>query len=273
MPRFSHGRDAADSSFVFRALEKPKTCVGLTVVALAGAWVLAGIPVTLLSCLATAMALIFVGGLVAHLASGLGAARAESARQLELTEAAATRAAERERLEQELEALTPHDPLTGLFNRRHFEKELRRQLAYTRRYGSGGALLLIDLDRFRRINDDLGRAAGDEALREVGRVIGENLRGSDAIVARLGSDEFVALLPEARGEGALVVARRLIGALAESPLGYESRDMRLRASVGAALFDEYGLPGERELLAAADRAMSTAKAAGGNGAVLATPTA
>jgi len=182
---------------------------------------------------------------------------------------------ERKALERELERLSHHDPLTGLFNRRRFEEALRHQLAYTRRYGRGGALLMIDLDRFKQINDELGHAAGDRALCEVGRVLSDNLRGSDTlardsanVVARLGGDEFVALLPEADAADAEVVATRLAAAVAGIRLAIDGRTLELRISIGAATFDEHGLPGERELLAAADRAMYMAKA-NGRGAKLA----
>ncbi len=185
---------------------------------------------------------------------------------------------DRKALEQELERLSQHDPLTGLFNRRRFEEELRRQLAYTRRYGNGGALLVIDLDRFKQINDELGHAAGDRALCEVARVLSENLRASDtaarsvdsgAVVARFGGDEFVVLLPEADAVGASAAAERLVTALRDSPLEIDGQPVELQVSVGIALFDEYGRPGEQDLLAAADRAMYVAKAGGGGGANLA----
>jgi diguanylate cyclase len=183
---------------------------------------------------------------------------------------------ERKALEHELERLSQHDPLTGLFNRRRFEEALCHQLAYTRRYGNGGALLMIDLDRFKQINDELGHAAGDEALREVARVLSDNLRGSDTlaresanVVARLGGDEFVALLPEADVADAELAAERLAAAVSETSLRIDGRAVELRVSIGVATFDEHGLPGERELLAAADRAMYVAKAGGGGGAKLA----
>jgi diguanylate cyclase len=185
---------------------------------------------------------------------------------------------ERKALEQELERLSQHDSLTGLFNRRRFEEELRRQLSYTRRYDKGGALLMIDLDRFKQINDVLGHAAGDEALRHVAAVLSNNLRGSDtlardpgfsAVVARLGGDEFVVLLPETDGPGAVAAAERLANALAATPLDVDGRQVELRISIGVATFDEFGLPGEKDLLVAADRAMYVAKASGGGGAKLA----
>jgi diguanylate cyclase (GGDEF)-like protein/PAS domain S-box-containing protein len=183
---------------------------------------------------------------------------------------------DRKAMEQELERLSQHDSLTGLFNRRRFEEELRRQLAYTRRYGSGGALLMIDLDRFKQINDQLGHAAGDEALREVARMLSDNLRAGDTVarnavnfIARFGGDEFVALLPEADAAGAAAAAERLAEALGDMSLRIDGHEVELRVSIGVATFDEHGLPGEEELLAAADRAMYVAKASGGGGAKLA----
>jgi diguanylate cyclase (GGDEF)-like protein/PAS domain S-box-containing protein len=176
---------------------------------------------------------------------------------------------DRKALEEELERLSQHDALTGLFNRRRFEEELRRQLAYTNRYGSGGALLLIDVDRFKQINDSLGHAAGDRALCQIAALLQDNLRASDVVardadpvVARLGGDEFVVLLPEADEAGARAVADRLTTLMRESTLTIDGREVSLGISVGVAPFDEYGRPGEIELLAAADRAMYEAKAAG-----------
>jgi diguanylate cyclase len=183
---------------------------------------------------------------------------------------------DRKGLERELEALSQHDPLTGLFNRRRFEQELVRQLAYTRRYGNGGALLMIDLDRFKQINDELGHAVGDEALCHVAGLLSDNLRASDLVardvdpmVARLGGDEFVALLPEVDATGAAAAAERLERALREAPFKTDEHQVELRISIGVATFDEHGIPGERELLAAADRAMYAVKAGGGGGAKLA----
>jgi diguanylate cyclase (GGDEF)-like protein/PAS domain S-box-containing protein len=183
---------------------------------------------------------------------------------------------ERKAMEEELERLSRQDSLTGLLNRRSFDEALERQLAYTRRYGSGGALLIVDLDRFKQINDEFGHPAGDRVLREVARVLSENLRStdtvgrySDGVVARLGGDEFALLLPEADAVGAEAVAERLVAALAGAPLKVDGGEVRLEISVGVALFDENGLPLAEDLLSAADRAMYVAKAAGGGGSVLA----
>jgi PAS domain S-box-containing protein len=206
----------------------------------------------------------------------------------EMIYAVARDVTDRKLLEQELRRLSHHDSLTGLFNRRRFEEELRRQLVYTRRYGSGGALLVIDVDRFKEINDSLGHTAGDRALCHVAAVLRDNLRGSDvvarnaggpeigcgapvtpdaeAVVARLGGDEFVVLLPEADEEDAQATAERLATAVRDSTLTIDGHAVRLEISIGVAFFDEYGRPGEQDLLAAADRAMYLVKARGGGAA-------
>jgi diguanylate cyclase len=179
---------------------------------------------------------------------------------------------DRKALEQELERLSRHDSLTGLVNRRRFEEKLEEQLAYTRRYGTGGALLLLDLDRFKEINDELGHAAGDKALCAVAGVLQGNLRQSDTVaraangvVARLGGDEFAVLLPEADESAAKAVAERLVDALEATRLTIEGQRVRLGISIGIALFDEHGCPPGKDLMAAADRAMYRAKARGGSG--------
>lgn len=193
----------------------------------------------------------------------------------EIVYAVARDVTERKAMEDELKRLSRHDSLTGLLNRRSFDEALTAQLAYTRRYGEGGALLIFDLDRFKRINDELGHAAGDAALCEVARVMRENLRQSDTVgrdptglAARLGGDEFAVLLPEADAAGAEAVAERLVATITSEPLRIEGRELQLGISVGITLFDPDGCPPAKDLLAAADRAMYVAKAAGG-GAVLA----
>jgi diguanylate cyclase (GGDEF)-like protein/PAS domain S-box-containing protein len=180
---------------------------------------------------------------------------------------------DRKVLEQELELLSRSDPLTGVFNRRRFDEALEAQLAYARRYGRGGALLIADLDRFKQINDEFGHAAGDEALRAVARVLAANLRQTDTLardvgglVARLGGDEFALLLPEVDAVAAETVASRLVEALAAEPLEVDGRELQLGISVGVATFDEDSCPSAKDLLAAADRAMYVVKAAGGGGA-------
>jgi diguanylate cyclase (GGDEF)-like protein/PAS domain S-box-containing protein len=180
---------------------------------------------------------------------------------------------DRKMLEQKMELLSRSDPLTGVFNRRRFDETLEAQLAHARRYRKKGALLIVDVDRFKQINDEFGHVAGDEALRAVARLLASNLRQTDTLgrdaaglVARLGGDEFALLLPETDAAGAEVVADRLVGAIAAEPLEIGGKPVQLGVSVGAATFGEDDFPSAEELLAAADRAMYVVKAAGGGGA-------
>src|SRR5262249_36019941 len=100
---------------------------------------------------------------------------------------------ERRRFEDRLRHLADHDPLTGLLNRRSFEREVERPLAHCRRYGANGALIVLDLDHFKYVNDSYGHSAGDELIVAVADALRMRLRETD-VVARLGGDEFAALL-------------------------------------------------------------------------------
>jgi diguanylate cyclase (GGDEF)-like protein len=108
----------------------------------------------------------------------------------------------------ELESRVDEDPLTGLLNRRGFTRALQRALAFARRYGAAAALLYLDLDKFKPINDRHGHAAGDWVLGRVARLVTSNVRASD-VVGRLGGDEFVVLLWNASPEQAKQKARTL----------------------------------------------------------------
>ena len=115
---------------------------------------------------------------------------------------------ERRLMEERLRHLADHDGLTGLFNRRRFEEELERHVAEARRYGTPGALLLIDVDGLKAINDRGGHRAGDTALVAVARVLRGRLRQSD-VIARFGGDEFAVLLPHASAADAAKVGEAL----------------------------------------------------------------
>jgi diguanylate cyclase (GGDEF)-like protein len=194
------------------------------------------------------------------------------------TYAVARDVTERRELELELERLSQHDQLTGVFNRRRFDAELSARLTQARYQERGGALLLIDLDRFRRINDELGHAAGDLALREVARVLEENTRGADVvgrdadgIVARVGGNEFAVLLNDIGPVEAAVVGKRLVRALDAVELSFEGAQVPLAVSVGVAPFDGRDKLDADSLLGLADRAMYVVKADGGGGAGEAAP--
>jgi diguanylate cyclase (GGDEF)-like protein/PAS domain S-box-containing protein len=173
---------------------------------------------------------------------------------------------ERKDAEARLQHLADHDTLTGLLNRRRFEQELARHLAHTRRYGAEGAAIVIDLDRFKPVNDTFGHAAGDRVLAEVGRVLRERLRGTDA-VARLGGDEFAILLQRVDRDGAAAVAQSLVETVrAQVASADEADDARgVTISVGVVMFEGCAAPSAERFLAAADLAMYEAKAAGGDG--------
>jgi len=168
---------------------------------------------------------------------------------------------ERRRFERELRHLADHDPLTGLLNRRRFEQVVDRHVVDVARYEPRGALLVLDLDHFKYVNDALGHHAGDELIVSVASILQDRLRESDTL-ARLGGDEFAVLLPHADSAGAQRVAAALVQAVREeATVMAGDRPRRMTTSIGIALFGSAGLSGE-ELLIEADLAMYEAKEAG-----------
>jgi diguanylate cyclase (GGDEF)-like protein/PAS domain S-box-containing protein len=159
---------------------------------------------------------------------------------------------QRKHLERQLEYLADHDPVTGLFNRRRFERELGRELAYARRYGGSGAVLMIDLDDLKRVNDRYGHAAGDQLIAGVAGLLRARLRTTD-VVARMGGDEFAVLVPR----GTLAEAESLAGELNEVV-----REGGASASIGVGCFDGIGEQTCEEVLLGADHAMYAAKESG-----------
>src|SRR4029079_775587 len=161
---------------------------------------------------------------------------------------------DRRRFEERLQHMVDHDPLTGLFNRRRFEQELDRHVAHTHRYGAEGALLVLDLDDFKSVNDTLGHNAGDELIVSVAGLLRSTLRDSD-VIARLGGDEFAILLPTGGADEAEAVAAKLVRAVREEArvIG-ERRARRVTTSVGVAPFGTGEETGE-EILINADLAM------------------
>ncbi len=179
---------------------------------------------------------------------------------------------ERRRFERELRHLADHDPLTGLFNRRRFEQELDRHVAEVARYGPRGALLVLDLDHFKYVNDALGHHAGDELILAVAALLQNRLRGTDTI-ARLGGDEFAVLLPNADRREAEHVANTLVEAVREeATVVLGDRRRRVTTSVGIAPFGRSDRTGE-ELLIEADLAMYEAKEAGRDRCAVVSPKA
>ena len=132
----------------------------------------------------------------------------------------------------ELENKADEDALLPVLNRRGFDRELERTLAYVKRHGTDVSLIFIDLDNFKSINDLHGHAAGDAALMHLTDILIANVRRSD-LVARIGGDEFAVLLHRAEAEAALIKADQLARALASSGLVYEGREIAMSLTAGA----------------------------------------
>jgi diguanylate cyclase (GGDEF)-like protein/PAS domain S-box-containing protein len=164
--------------------------------------------------------------------------------------------------EKRMERVAHHDSLTGLPNRLLFDDRLDQAIFLAKRNRRQFALLYVDLDRFKPVNDTLGHTAGDEILRGVATRMQGQLRESDT-VARIGGDEFLVILPDVgKRDHAEIVAKKLIAALAMPfRLGSHKRDIVIGASVGIALYPDDGL-GAEALVRVADAAMYSAKQAG-----------
>lgn len=163
-------------------------------------------------------------------------------------------------LEERLSALAHRDPLTGLPNRRLFEDRVLIALAQAHRYRHRVALIFIDLDRFKQVNDGLGHAAGDELLKEVAERLQSAVREGDT-VARVGGDEFALLLPGIHyAEDLAAISRKLIESL-HRPFALFGRELSVTASGGISLYPEDGEDGA-SLLKSADTAMYRAKERG-----------
>ena len=158
------------------------------------------------------------------------------------------------------------DPLTGCLNRRGFDNSLTRELGRAGRAGSEFALLAIDLDHFKAVNDNYGHIAGDAVLRAVGSLLMTSARAGD-VVARVGGEEFAVLLADTGAEGAHLFAGRLCERIAAHPfaIGAVQRDVRITMSVGVAVSSMRGAADYGQLLwSRADDALYEAKRAGRN---------
>jgi diguanylate cyclase (GGDEF)-like protein len=164
--------------------------------------------------------------------------------------------------EAELRYIADHDSLTGLLDRRRFRAELDTYVSFTGRYGGQGAVMIIDIDGLKAINDSLGHHAGDNLIRHVAAIMRERVRTTD-IVARLSGDEFAVLMPQSDTAGALQLGEDLRAQVAESAAA--GLDMeQATISVGITMFGgERGI-GAEAVLAAADQAMYRAKEEGRN---------
>ena len=164
-------------------------------------------------------------------------------------------AASRERVT-ELEARIDVDPLTETLNRRGFERELKRSLAYVKRYGVSAALIYLDLDGFKPVNDRHSHAAGDVVLKAVAAALMRQVRASD-IVARIGGDEFAVLLWNTSEAKATAKAAALEAAVFATPVRWGSSTLVVGASAGVAPIGPLDTP--TDVLAHADAAMYARK--------------
>jgi diguanylate cyclase (GGDEF)-like protein len=168
--------------------------------------------------------------------------------------------AEAEKIEAELRYIADHDSLTGLLDRRRFRAELDQYVSFTARYGGQGAVMIIDIDGLKMVNDTFGHHAGDTLIRQIAGILRERVRTTD-IVARLSGDEFAVLMPQTDTAGALQLGEDLRAQVAESTapaLDAES----VTISVGITMFGPDRRIGAEAVLVAADQAMYRAKEEG-----------
>ncbi len=170
---------------------------------------------------------------------------------------------DRKRAEEHIEYLAYHDELTGIPNRAYFHRAFEHALATTQRYGLRCALMVVDLDRFKNINDTIGHEAGDQLLKQVAARLRECLRDSD-IIARLGGDEFVILMQDASTvEAVSAVAIKILEATSR-PLLIDDQEFLITASIGISTYPHDGSD-MQTLLKNSDVAMYRAKESGKNG--------
>ncbi|HJV84626.1 MAG TPA: diguanylate cyclase [Noviherbaspirillum sp.] len=199
-----------------------------------------------------------IGALIVK--SSLGVPHTEKDKELlQYVSTQVATAIERQRLHAELQRLARHDDLTGLPNRRSFHDRVDAALARARREDKRAAVLYIDLDDFKQVNDSLGHATGDLLLQEIARRMKQCVRKEDT-VARLGGDEFVILLEHIeQPEDAMLIAEK-IRAATQRPIVLRDRSLQMFPSIGIALYPDHGDRIE-QLLKHADEAMYLAKKA------------
>jgi len=170
--------------------------------------------------------------------------------------------AKAEKTEAELRYIADHDSLTGLLDRRRFRAELDQYVSFSARYGGQGAVMIIDIDGLKAVNDALGHHAGDNLIRRIASILRERVRTTD-IVARLSGDEFAVLVPQTDTEGALQLGEDLRAQVAEGAAPLPDAE-NATISVGITMFGGERDVGGEAVLVAADQAMYRAKEGGRN---------
>ena len=171
---------------------------------------------------------------------------------------------------QQMEKMATTDGLTGLFNHRHFQEMLSRELERAERYNEKVSLLLVDIDHFKKVNDTYGHPAGDKILKGVAKILTSSIRGIDA-AARYGGEEFAVILVNTDGKGALETAERIRRVMENNKFNIGSASIKITGSLGIAVFPgDTGVDdgAQRLLISRADNALYLAKKEGRNMAYL-----
>jgi len=162
----------------------------------------------------------------------------------------------------ELQRLSSTDRLTGLFNRGHWEEMLRQEYARHRRYDRNAALVMFDIDHFKKINDSYGHQAGDAVIQQTAELVRQCMRDAD-IAGRYGGEEFVVLLPDTDSDGALTFAERFRQTVEAHEVVYENHRIHFTVSLGIADLSQ-PTSGYAQLIERADSALYSSKAGGRN---------
>ena len=170
---------------------------------------------------------------------------------------------EREKVQASLQKLAITDPLTGLYNRRYIFNLTNQEFQLSKLNHQKFATILIDIDNFKRINDQYGHSAGDEVLIQLAECMRDALRKQDTL-ARYGGEEFVVLLPQTSATEAKLVAERLRKMIAELTIVYKEQEINTKVSVGIAQFNSLDILNTENIFNRADLTMYAAKQAGGN---------
>ena len=163
----------------------------------------------------------------------------------------------------QLAEMSTRDELTGLYNRRYFIESLERELARAKRYKRNLGFCMIDLDKFKYINDTYGHLAGDMTLSNIGRMFDDHFRQGD-LICRYGGEEFAVILPDTSLKSAMAVCERLRKKVLSHKFKYNSSDFSISISIGVAMYNNLVHKSSNELVSAADQALYRAKKEGRN---------
>jgi len=162
-----------------------------------------------------------------------------------------------------LELLSITDGLTNLYNHRYFQDELTRAFDESARYGRPLSLAIVDLDFFKKVNDNYGHAVGDEVLKGVSKMFRESIRSTD-LAARYGGEEFAMMMPETNVEDAITFAEKLRTLVESTPVTTQAGPIHLTVSIGVATVPHPNIHAAKEIIVAADEALYRAKRSGRN---------